>query len=245
MNRIRLLPLVAWAAGALLVLKAIGLATHGGYVLVGPSPANAASAQAQEADQAEAAGNDAPVAERGPAGPSLAPIRPVTTERPQEQPPRSQGADIAAPDAERQVLEQLSERRRQLDQQGAELTAREELVKAAEARLDERTRAIERRETEMKTQATTEEQQSVAQLASLVVIYESMKPKDAARIFDRLELDVLVPLARKMKPKKVADVVGAMTPEAAQRLTVALAQPAVAPKQGDGDLPKIEEIPTN
>lgn len=244
MSRIRLLPLVAWAAGALLVLKAVGLVTHGGYVLVGPSPANAAG-ETQEDGQGEAAA--APVVESGPGGPALASRAPVTTERPQELPPRIQGsADINTSDAERQVLEQLSERRRLLDQQGAELTAREELVKAAEARLDERMREIERREAELKGQATTEEQQSTSQLASLVVIYESMKPKDAARIFDRLELDVLVPLARKMKPKKVADVVGAMTPEAAQRLTVALAQPAASPTSAEkGELPKIPEVPTN
>ena len=78
-------------------------------------------------------------------------------------------------------------------------------------------------------------------------MYESMKAKSAARIFDRLELDVLVPVAKQMKPRKLADVMARMTPEAAERLTVALADidnKAQANAAMEA-LPKIEGVKSN
>jgi flagellar motility protein MotE (MotC chaperone) len=54
-------------------------------------------------------------------------------------------------------------------------------------------------------------------------MYETMKPKDAARVFDRLGLDVLVPVVQQMNPRKMSDVLAAMSPDRAEKLTVALA----------------------
>ncbi len=51
-----------------------------------------------------------------------------------------------------------------------------------------------------------------------------MKPKDAAEIFDNLELPVLVDVTGRMKEAKLAPVLAAMTPERARILTVKLAQ---------------------
>jgi flagellar motility protein MotE (MotC chaperone) len=62
-----------------------------------------------------------------------------------------------------------------------------------------------------------------------------MKPKEAARVFDKLELSVLVPVVNAMNPRKMAEVLAAMSPEAASKLTVELAtkgqrQQAQAPR---------------
>ena len=53
MKQVRLLPVVIVAALALLVLKGFGVMTGGGYVLTGPSAAQAAGGAAEEADPAE------------------------------------------------------------------------------------------------------------------------------------------------------------------------------------------------
>jgi flagellar motility protein MotE (MotC chaperone) len=60
-------------------------------------------------------------------------------------------------------------------------------------------------------------------IRNLVTMYETMKPKDAAKVFDRLAHDVLVPVVLQMKPAKMAEVLAVMAPEAAEKLTVALA----------------------
>jgi flagellar motility protein MotE (MotC chaperone) len=60
-------------------------------------------------------------------------------------------------------------------------------------------------------------------------MYEAMKPKDAARVFDRLEMPVLIEIASQIAPRKMSDILGLMQSEAAERLTVELA------RRGRGD----------
>jgi flagellar motility protein MotE (MotC chaperone) len=62
-------------------------------------------------------------------------------------------------------------------------------------------------------------------------MYENMKPRDAARVFDRLSIDILVSVVLQMNPRKMSEVLAAMTPESAEKLTVALANRA----KGRGD----------
>ena len=73
------------------------------------------------------------------------------------------------------------------------------------------------------------EKAQAEQFKSLVTMYETMKPKDAARIFDRLDLKILVEVSTQMNPRKMSEVLAQMTPEAAERLTVELANRASAP----------------
>ncbi len=72
-------------------------------------------------------------------------------------------------------------------------------------------------------------------------MYESMKPKDAAKVFDRLEMSVLYQIASQIAPRKMSDILGLMQPEAAERLTTEMAHRA-APDQSSAaaELPKIE-----
>ncbi len=63
-----------------------------------------------------------------------------------------------------------------------------------------------------------------AQIASLVKIYENMKPADAAAIFNSLDLAVLVDVSSRMKEAKVSPVLAAMDPVRARLLTVKLAE---------------------
>jgi len=63
-----------------------------------------------------------------------------------------------------------------------------------------------------------------SQYQSLVKIYENMKPKDAARIFEQLEMAVLIPVVERMKERKTAPILAKMDPVKAQAITVELAQ---------------------
>ena len=76
-------------------------------------------------------------------------------------------------------------------------------------------------------------------------MYESMKPKDAAKIFDRLEMPVLFEIASQIAPRKMSDILGLMQPEAAERLTVELARRAAGGERSASaaELPKIEGKP--
>ena len=50
-----------------------------------------------------------------------------------------------------------------------------------------------------------------------------MKPKDAARIFERLDMGVLIDVVKRMQPRRMSAVLAAMDPVVAQDLTVELA----------------------
>jgi flagellar motility protein MotE (MotC chaperone) len=80
----------------------------------------------------------------------------------------------------------------------------------------------------------------------IVSMYENMKPKDAARIFDRLDMKILVDVSTQIKPQKMSEILAQMSPDNAERLTVELAARATAkPKtQSPDQLPKIEGTPS-
>jgi flagellar motility protein MotE (MotC chaperone) len=125
---------------------------------------------------------------------------------------------------------------------------RENLLKAAEGRIEARIGELKQLEASVGVAQREKEDNDAKRMRSLVVMYEAMKPKDAARIFDRLELPILVDVTSAMKPAKVADVMAAMDADAAKRLTVALAnralpKEAARPAEPSQELPKIEGRP--
>jgi len=186
------------------------------------------------------------------AAPGQAPLEPLkSTDKPPaptklevggDQQPLSPGK-INSP-AERALLGRLQDRRETLDNRNKELDMRESLIKAAEKRLEAKVGELKDVETRIKTATDSRDKEEKERLKGLVAMYENMKPKDAARIFDRLDLKVLVDLSTAMKPITMSAVLAQMSPEAAERLTVELATRANAPKpQNAGDLPKIEGQP--
>ena len=84
-----------------------------------------------------------------------------------------------------------------------------------------------------------------ARFKGIVTMYENMKPRDAAKIFDRLDVGVLLDVASKIEPRKMADILAQMSPDSAQRLTVELASQAQEVKQSSDPnaLPKIQGQP--
>jgi flagellar motility protein MotE (MotC chaperone) len=148
---------------------------------------------------------------------------------------------------ERAVLESLQGRREALDARTRDLERRENLLKAAEKRLEGKLNELKDVEGRLNTAMGNRDQAELQRFKSIVTMYENMKPKDAARIFDRLDSRVLIEVATQMNPRKMSDVMALMTSESAEKLTVELANRASAnPKsQNNADqLPKIEGKPS-
>ena len=152
--------------------------------------------------------------------------------------------DSPASGAERAILERLQERRQELDRRARELDIREGLLQAAEKRVEARLTELKEVEAQIVTATQQKNEAEAARFKGLVTMYENMKPRDAAKIFDRLEIGVLLQVASQLNPRRMADVLAQMSPETAERLTVELANRAHQPDKNGNDLPKIEGRPT-
>jgi flagellar motility protein MotE (MotC chaperone) len=208
-DRMRLLPAVMVAAALMLTLKVTA-------VITGTSPLVtevAAASEEDEAGEAEAEdgkdGKDetAEAEDDGTGRPAVnLATRPEKSER--------QSAD---------VLQALAERRKALDVRENDVAIREKLLAAAEARIDEKITELKSLKGQIDTVFKAEETEGDAKYDSLVKVYENMKPKDAAAVFERLDMTVLLELLGRMNERKLAAIMAAMDPERAQAVTVELA----------------------
>lgn len=144
-------------------------------------------------------------------------------------PAPSASADPAADDTEStsagevDVLTSLAKRRAELDAREQSLDMRENLIKAAEQRVEGKITRLKQIQDQVQALLVQRDDAEQKQLASLVKTYSSMKPKDAAHIFNNLNDDVLLAVAAQMKPDVLGAILAGMQADQAQKLTVRLA----------------------
>jgi flagellar motility protein MotE (MotC chaperone) len=247
---IRVIPVVLIAIFGLAVLKIAGLVIDGGYVF-DYQPSSNKRSWAQEAF-------NFPTGRTEPADITGSVQETPKEESKQETKPEAKPA-ISAPDvkpdgvvlypeqnqpvsaSERAILERLQARRQELEARAREIDIREGLLKAAEKRVEARVEEMKAVEARVTTATTQKKDDDAARFKGIITMYESMKPKDAARVFDRLDISVLFEIASQIAPRKMSDILGLMAPEAAERLTIEMAKRAGSDKSASAaDLPKIE-----
>jgi flagellar motility protein MotE (MotC chaperone) len=244
---IRVIPVVLVAIFGLAVLKVAGLVIDGGYVFdyqvsqpakrswAGDNFGYPASAKADPADITGSVKKEEKKEEPKPAAPVIDAPKPDGVVVFPEQNPQS-----VSP-SERAILERLQARRQELEQRAREIEIRESLLKSAEKRIEGRVEEAKATEAKISTATGQKAEQDAARFKSIITMYEGMKPKDAAKVFDRLEMPVLYDIASQIAPRKMSDILGLMQPEAAERLTVELARRAGTDKStSTAELPKIE-----
>lgn len=235
----RLLPVLIAVAALMLSVRVIDI--RNGFVDLS-SVRLAGELQAQQAEPkttetpppAQTNGGSAPRPAAAPASSAPGPA-PAPTPRSEQQ--ASVPSDTGTfSQTELEVLQKLQERRGTLDARERDIERREALQKAAENQ-------IERKITEMKTLQSTIEgllrqynDQEDSKMRSLVKIYENMKPKDAAKIFEQLEMAIMLDVVERMKEQKVAPILAEMDPTKAKNLTSELAvrrqMPTTKPANG-------------
>jgi flagellar motility protein MotE (MotC chaperone) len=230
---LRILPVALFAMGALLVLKIVDLSRAVPQVIAG---------QLSE-DDALITGSTANATVQGaPASPALAAAAAAAAAGGQAA-PASTETGLQVTGAERVLLERLQERRRELDARAKELETREGLLRATEKRLEARVEELKDIEARVNAAVQSRDEEEVKRFRSVVTMYENMRAKDAARLFDRLDIRLLGDVARAMNPRRLADILALMTPEAAERLTVELARAPTPQPAGSGPQPAPRNLP--
>ena len=244
-RNIRVIPVVLVAVAGLATLKVAGLVINGGYVF-DYQPNTAKKSWAQE-NLNFPTGREDPDITGSTHGAPEAPKPAAPESKPEGTMVKVEEAQPQVSASERAILERLQSRRQEIEARQREIDIRESLLKSAEKRIENKVE--EMKAVESRISATQAEQKAAEaqRMKGLITTYEGMKPKDAARVFDRLEMGVLIEIASAIAPRKMSDILGLMSPEAAERLTVEMARRANG--GGDqsasaGDLPKIDGKPT-
>ena len=196
---IRLLPITTFAIAALLAVKSTELVRA---AVTSNDPVTQVVAAAQAATPAE--------------HPSPPPVTAPT--------PQVEAGPPSVSDAERTVLLDLRQRRQELDARDAALAARESVLTAAQQKLSARVTELQALQQRLEALEATRKEREDASWQGLVKLYEAMKPRDAATIFNDLEMPVLLQVVDRMKEAKAAPVLAAMQTDKARDLTAKLAQ---------------------
>lgn len=135
--------------------------------------------------------------------------------------------------SKQEVLERLKERREELESREKVVKEREALLSATEIKLDEKLRELNLLKSQLNEILGEIDDDQEAQIQSLVTVYEKMKPKSAAQIFNNLEMDVLLDIVTRMKEQKSSAIISAMDVMRAQELTIELSRKKDIPEVGE------------
>ncbi len=233
----RLLPLTIAVMLLLLAFKATGLvrvafftpaeeralaavehsvvpAAHAASSSSAPAGATAATPASTTASN-QGANSSANASPGGKPGPVVDEDTPVNLAKPAE-------PQVSA--AERRLLLDLRDRKKALDQREAALGTREAALDAAERRISARVDELKTLQDRLVALDATRKQREESNWAGLVKLYETMRPRDAAVIFNDLDMNVLLPVVNRMKEAKAAAILAAMQPEKARQITTQLAE---------------------
>ncbi len=212
------------AVKSVTLVRAVTTPHGGGDISFLSSNASAADAKPADGKPADAKPVDTKPADAKPADPKAA-----------QAPPPAPPAEPPLSAAEKAVLLDLRQRRQELDARETILGERESVLAAAQDKLSARVEELQSLQQRLEALEADRRRQDDASWQGLVKLYETMKPRDAATIFNDLAMPVLVQVMDRMKDGKAAAVIAAMDPDKARLLTQELARlrtrNAAAPQQ--------------
>ena len=133
-------------------------------------------------------------------------------------------SDLENAEIKKDMYQDLTKRRQELEDKEKKLSEREALLEAAQKEVDRKVTEMEGLRDELKDLLKQQTAEEAARIQSLVKIYSGMKPKDAARIFNTLDTDILMQVVENMSESKVAPVIALMDADRAKALTTLLAE---------------------
>jgi len=218
LSRVRIFPLLIMFACIALGVR--GLNLYYGYNLL-TEPASAQEQESAESADTQTAPENGEAETDAGIEPQERPRQPLVVGLPSNE--------------EMELITQLRERREELERRETQLDLQEQLLASTEKRINDKIQQLEVLETRIKEHLRIFEDAEDQKLQDIVKVYETMKPKDAAPRFEALALQTQIDLVSKMKPSKVAALMGEMSPQAASILTTELATLAQPPRIQDLD----------
>jgi flagellar motility protein MotE (MotC chaperone) len=226
-TRVRLLPLLV---GVMMLVLTIRVGDMWQHLSVGVgSETQAQSAPATNAAPTQPAAPAENATTTVPATPPAegAAAENGTASEPAAPPPAKDPLEYT--DEEIEVLQQLAKRREELELKSRQLDEREAMVVAAEQRMEQKMAELKALQSTVEDLLTKRSDEEEKQLQTLVSTYEKMKPKDAAQVFEEMDMDLLADLVSRMKTSRAAPILALVSPTKVKELTFELAQQKTLP----------------
>ncbi|NGM21736.1 hypothetical protein G3576_17060 [Roseomonas stagni] len=138
--------------------------------------------------------------------------------------PATTPAPAAAPSATDAMAAGLRARREALEERERSIATREALLAVAEQRLAARLAELTALQGRLEQADVDAREREESHWRTMAKLYETMRPREAAAVFNELDLPVLVQVVERMNDRKAAPVLGAMLPDRVRQLTVELAR---------------------
>lgn len=141
---------------------------------------------------------------------------------PQAEPPPTSPQGYNFSDSEIEVLKSLSKRREELDRRERRIEEQQALLDAAEKEVERKISELNALRAEIEDLLGKQQKEQDARIVSLVKIYEGMKPKEAATIFNTLDINVVISVIGRMNERRSSPILASMDPEKARLVTIRL-----------------------
>jgi flagellar motility protein MotE (MotC chaperone) len=222
----RLLPVTILVTAVALGIKAYALVTFA------PTPGALWAATIQAVETARTAiligqAQAAQATTTEPLPPAVAPAPPSSAAAPLLPVSASPAPRVEMPkapaNAAGDATQEIKLRRSPIEEREQRLSEREATLAAVDIRLSGRVAELQAIQTRLETLEADRKAHEEANWTGLVKLYEGMRPRDAAAIFNALDKPVLLEILDRMKPGKAAPVIAMMEPESARQATADLA----------------------
>ena len=221
----RLLPSAIGVMGLLLLMKLVSLFHDASAMLERHGAIGAAQAAVTASQAVPNSGAPTVAAAPSPApAPTSVPSVWAPAAPPDAGPAMAMKESPPISDTERALLLDLRQRRSELDAREAAIGAREAGLASAEKRIETRADELVALQKKLETLEAARREREEAGWKGLVKTYETMKPRDAAAIFNDLDMPVLLQVLDRMKEAKAAPILAVMQPDRARHVTTELAQ---------------------
>ena len=149
------------------------------------------------------------------AGPALA--KSAEPDRAENRPARDPAPDVQV------LLTELLRREEALKKREAALQDQEKALEIAGKAIETRLVALEEAEDALRETLSIADKAAESDLARLTDVYQNMKPKDAAALFETMDPGFAAGFLSRMPPDAAANVLAGLSPEAAYTISVVMA----------------------
>ena len=134
-------------------------------------------------------------------------------------------ADLAELDL---MLDAIREREASLDSEEERIATRLKVLSTAQAEFERKRQELETAEKKLAATLAQTDGAVLRDIAQLTAVYENMKPKNAALIFDEMDPNFSAGFLIRMSPQAAADILSSMEADTAYEVSVIMASRNIA-----------------